>query len=115
MSVISSRPALVLIDACTSWASIGAAAYYEAPIYRTVVGALKQYDLPDLAAAALQRRTVSRLLAIGPRSALLQPLSEAEAEAEYKFVRDSGGLMKLAIGEHTPAEAASAVLAFLPN
>ena len=41
------------------------------------------------------------------------PLSQAEAEAEYKFVRDTGGQLAIATGEHTPVEAARAVGAFL--
>ena len=121
VGVIPGKPVLVLVDACPSWASIGAAPYYAAPVYRTVVGALKQYDLPDLAAAALQPGatnvtpggTVSRMLVIGPRSALLEPLTQAKAEAEYAFVRESGGSVTVASGQHTPAEVVSAVLAFL--
>jgi hypothetical protein len=147
--VIPDRPALVLVDACASWASVGAAAYYAAPIFRTVVGALKEYDLPDLAAAALHQEqgqqrytpsddrwsveknstaakaaaaqgetagTISRMLVVGPRSALLQPLAESEAQSAYSFVREVAGgnaQLKIVSGERTAKDAAAAIAAFL--
>lgn len=118
---IPGRPVVALVDACTSWAAIGQAAYYAAPIFRTVVGALKRYDLPDLAASALYSptlqqdegvaSTIRRLLVLGPRSALLQPLSQAQAMAEYEFVRDVGGpgLVDVVTGKLSAKDISSAI------
>ena len=54
----------------------------QAPVYRTVVGALREYDLPDLVAVAASKQGPSDspprggVLVLGPRSAMLSSLSQ---------------------------------------
>ena len=60
--------------------------------------------------------TISRMLVIGPRSALLQPLAESEAQSAYSFVREVAGgnaQLKIVSGERTAKDAAAAIAAFL--
>ena len=94
----------------------------QAPVYRTVVGALREYDLPDLVAVAASKQGPSDspprsgVLVLGPRSAMLSSLSQPEAEAVYVFARQQqGGTSSVHVvsGEHTATQAATAVRDFI--
>ena len=107
-------PALIVLDAVTSYASIGQAQFYQAPIYRTVVGALKEYDLPDLAAAAVcHKKHFGSLLVVGPRSPMLAPLDSPAAEEEYSLARACGASLEIVAGARSPSDAAETIETFL--
>ena len=112
------RPALIggvaLLGSVASWASIVTAPRYSMVAYYSFVfGALRHFDLPDLA-AALAPAPVLVALPLGPGSKArpVAPLNASEAGAAFAFARrQHAGLSLASVG--SPATLTADVLRWL--
>lgn len=73
---------IVLIRPLVSYGAVATSLFYEAPGWTHVQGALRAYDLPDLAACVAPRP----LLILSPTGPLEKPIPEGHAGRSYEIV-----------------------------